>query len=358
MDNVGHEAPASDRRSVGEDLVLAREAAGLSRADIASQTKIAERHLLAIEEGRFGDLAARTYAVGFTRAYARALGLDERQFAERVRRRLDEEGYAQHRTLEPSFEPGDPARIPSLRIVIWAAVGIVAALALVVVAKSSFLSPQGELPSLLPDETASHSAAPAPVKAAPVPQVTGPVVITALEQNIWLRVTDAAGAQLLQKTLAKGESWTVPADAQGPLLRTGRPDALQISVGGKVIPPLADHPMTVRDMSLLPASLLGLPPAAAPVVPAVGANLPSPAPSVRPTSVRAAAPSPAPAATPSAAPTRAPAPTPSPVRTITHAPTVAAPTAASRSPATAAPPPASSQAGGGDQPAAVSTVSD
>ncbi len=49
----------------GVRLRRAREAAGLSRADIAARTKIAERHLASIEEGNFAALASRAYAVGF-----------------------------------------------------------------------------------------------------------------------------------------------------------------------------------------------------------------------------------------------------------------------------------------------------
>ena len=75
--------------SVGARLCAAREAAGLSRADVAARTKIAERHLGAIEEDRFDDLASSTYAVGFARAYARTVGLDEAEIARLVRGRLE-----------------------------------------------------------------------------------------------------------------------------------------------------------------------------------------------------------------------------------------------------------------------------
>lgn len=314
MEQQGLESPTPVSHTVGEDLRQAREAAGLSRADIASQTKIAERHLLAIEENRLSDLAARTYAVGFTRAYARTLGLDEKAYAERVRRQLDAEGGAQHRTLEPSFEPGDPARVPSLRIVGWAALAVLVVIGLVVAAGSTLLSPEGQLPSLLPAETATN--APAAAKPLPVapPVASGPVVLTALEPDIWLRVTDATGAQLVQKTLAKGESWTVPDGANGPLLRTGRPDALQISLGGKALPLLADRPMTIRDLSLAPAALLGVESTAPPPSPVASAPVMNSAPPLapRPQStasrpVRAAAPTSAPATVPSTLPDSSPA---------------------------------------------------
>ena len=46
----------------GGRLRRAREAQGLSRADIAQRTRIPERHLAAIEQGDFAALPARTYA--------------------------------------------------------------------------------------------------------------------------------------------------------------------------------------------------------------------------------------------------------------------------------------------------------
>src|SRR3546814_15183499 len=79
METVENQSTPDSRSTAGARLRQAGEAAGRSRADIATLTKIAERHLLAIEENRFGDLAARTYAVGFSRAYERALGLDDRK---------------------------------------------------------------------------------------------------------------------------------------------------------------------------------------------------------------------------------------------------------------------------------------
>ena len=74
--------------SPGQRLRGEREAAGLSRADVAARTRIAERHIQAIEEDRFGDFASSTYAVGHSRAYARAVGLDEQAIARDVRAAL------------------------------------------------------------------------------------------------------------------------------------------------------------------------------------------------------------------------------------------------------------------------------
>jgi hypothetical protein len=74
------------------------------------------------------------------------------------------------------------------------------------------------------------------------------VVFTATVPGLWIKLYDAAGKTLLQKQLALGESFTVPADAQGPMLWTGRPDALTITVGGRPVPKLAETEQVIKDV--------------------------------------------------------------------------------------------------------------
>ena len=83
---------------------------------------------------------------------------------------------------------------------------------------------------------------------------------SALEDKIWAKFYDGAGKQLLQKQLAKGESYTVPADAQNPQIWTGRPDALAITVSGKPVAKLADQQRTMKNVPISAAALVGRPP--------------------------------------------------------------------------------------------------
>src|SRR5690606_30251070 len=101
----------------GERLRAAREARGLTLAQVAGETRIPQRHVQTIEAGDFAALPARTYAVSFSKTYARMVGLDPEEIAASVRAELD--------ALEPEpryrpsgFEPGDPARVPS-RALAW-----------------------------------------------------------------------------------------------------------------------------------------------------------------------------------------------------------------------------------------------
>lgn len=272
----------------GSRLRDAREAGGLTRGDVASRTKIAERYVLAIEEDRFGDLAARTYAVGFARAYARTVGLDEAEIAAAVRRQLDAERKPPERV--PSFEPGDPARVPPRRLA-WLAGGAVAAvIVLLAVFWGDYLSPEGRLPDLLPEQTSVPVAAGSQPAPAPTPAVRAdaPVVLTAMGDGVWISVRDADGARLIERELTIGESWTVPADARAAQLRTGRPDALQVTVGGKILPRLAERPTTLSGVSLAAGDLLGRAgPVGTPALEATTVPVPSRSPA-RPGDARAA----------------------------------------------------------------------
>jgi cytoskeleton protein RodZ len=136
----------------------------------------------------------------------------------------------------------------------------------------SFLDPAGALP----DRAEQQAAAAASPKAAgsvqvPATQLAGPVRLTALEDGVWIKIGNAAGEQILQKEMGLNESFTVPADAQGPVLSTARPDALRVTVGASVIAKLRDRPEILRNVPLTQASLL-TPAMAPPLPPATGAS--------------------------------------------------------------------------------------
>ena len=150
----------------GYRLKQAREAAGLSRADIAARTRISERLIANIEDDDFAALPSRAYATGFARSYARAVGLDENDILNHVRRELGMVA-AQDAGMASSMEPGDPARIPTARFAWWLGFAALLVIAAGLFFWRSYYSPAATLPSILPEET--QSAAPAPV-AIPLPE--------------------------------------------------------------------------------------------------------------------------------------------------------------------------------------------
>ena len=259
-------ADAAAPRGVGGKLAAAREAKGMSIEQLAAKTRIPERHLATVEAGDFANLPGRSYAIGFSRTYAKAVGLDGKQIVEEVREELGVEDPRERRMArEQKFEPGDPARVPSRGL------ALLSALAVALLLTGGFLFYRtyfiaGEGPgSLLTAEEQREAAAAALEErlaaregggadaAAPT---GGPVVFTALQDDTWVKFYDANGDQLMQKQMAKGETYTVPADAEGPQLWTGRPFALAITVGGKSVPKLSEEDEIVRDVGVSAEALL------------------------------------------------------------------------------------------------------
>jgi len=298
---MDEELAETDVPSVGERLRVAREEKGLSLEDIAAQTRIPRRHLEAIETADWDRLPAPTYTIGFARSYASAVGLDRTEVADQLRGEMGRQRSMP--TASEVFEPADPARTMPKGLVIGA---ILAVIALVVL--MSWLNRR----SLeQPDDTANSVAAPAaapqqPAAPPPAAAAQGPVVLTASEA-VWLQVAEKGGATLFSGTLQPGQSYTVPATATAPMLRTGKPEALKATVGTAAAPALGP-PATTVNVSLLPADLMRTGPAAAPTAtapaPAPPARTSSPAPAPRRSAPPAASPPSATAPeTPSAAPT-------------------------------------------------------
>lgn len=283
--------------NAGARLQRAREAAGMSRAEACAILRIPERHLIAIEAGDYAALPARTYAVGFSRSYAKVVGLDPVEIVAAVRSELDAQQPVEQRRTVQTFEPGDPARVPGGGLIWLAALGIVAVLVAVFFFARPMIAPAVELPSIIETPAAAPVAA-APAPAPAVAPAAGVVVFTATAPKVWVKFTDAAGNQLLQKELVQGESWTVPADQPDVRLATVRPDALAITINGQPVPKLSKQQQSINNVSVTAAALLarGAPAAAAP----------APAAKPRAATQRTSAP----AAAPSAAPTSEPAPAP------------------------------------------------
>lgn len=285
----------------GDRLRRAREAAGLDLKTVALQTRVTTRHLESIEANDFGALPSTTYAVGFSRAYARAVGLDEAEIAQEVRTELETSGLRAPRT--EIYEPADLSQVPPRRLA-WTAAAIALMLALGYgIWRSQVSTPPTDA------EVAAQAARPA--AAPPRPTVskpaTGPVVLTAA-QPVWLRIYDADGTRLLEKEMAAGESFTVPDAANNPMILTGRPEALAVTVGGRAVPPLGPPEKTIADLPISAAALLARPTVTP--TPAVPSTVAPTTPSAPPTPARRQVP-PAPAAIPPAQPASAP-PSPSP----------------------------------------------
>ncbi|MCW5646624.1 MAG: DUF4115 domain-containing protein [Sphingopyxis sp.] len=247
----------------GDRLRLAREAAGLSLADVATRTRITQRHLAAIEKSDFAELPGRTYVTGFARAYARAVDLPEAEIGAAVRRELEEDAYGA-RPLYEAYEPTDPARLPTARLT-WTLV-IVALVLASAYGVWRFLSVEpGEALIAAQNRAADASEAPdgetvaAPAKdGANDGAVAGdaPVVLTA-QSEVWIGFDNAAGKTENWRTLDAGETYQVPAAyVEQFTLRTSIPQALKVTVGGRDVGAIGPADTLVKGVSLKPADLI------------------------------------------------------------------------------------------------------
>jgi transcriptional regulator with XRE-family HTH domain len=250
--------------SIGERLRRAREARGMSLDDVAGQTRIPMRHLQHIENEDWDALPAPTYAIGFARNYANAVGLDGPAIASELR---DSIGGPRRRAPPPEYyEPADPARVPPRSIVI-------AALVLAVLLGGAYMiwrtmGGAGEETTLAVPEPATG---PAPgqnqAAAAPAPEaLAGQRVTLTASGAVWVSITDAeGGARLFQNNLAAGQTYEVPAGARRPVITTARPQLLRASAGGRDLGALGAEERLIRNVSLLPQDLAaraqGAPPA-------------------------------------------------------------------------------------------------
>jgi cytoskeleton protein RodZ len=279
MEGETAEDPTLFPATVGEKLRGAREAQGLELSEVAARTRIPQRHLEAIEKSNYEGLPSITYAIGFAKSYARAVGVDEVDIARDLRIELGRN--PERAAPSPSYEMEDPTRVPPRGLAL-------AMVLLVVVAMIGFGLWYGTglfRGSAPPPETLiipESNSADTENMAAPV--AGGQVTLVALD-TVWMRVSDANDQTLFEKEMAKGERYDVPLNADRPHVRTPRPDRIQVLINGSSVPPLSGSAALV-DVEVSAAALQarGQPAASAPAsIPTPGA---SSKPVVAPTAVR------------------------------------------------------------------------
>lgn len=265
------ELPESGAKRTGSVLLAGRVAAGLELVDIARETRVPLRHLKALESDTHEDLPALPYAIGFVKAYARVIGLDSETVAAQFR---SETTKSAHVPTQMTLEPLDERRLPSRGLM----VGSLALVVTIIAGLSAWGSgtfdaplpaPETNLavvtqtipaPAVIADPTLEAGAVvPAGLPTGIAPAAAQPVVLTAKE-DVWVKIYARASRTSVKIGVLKaGESFAVPANPPGLLLWTGKAGAIDITVGGRTIPPLGGPVETVRDVSLAAADLTARP---------------------------------------------------------------------------------------------------
>lgn len=272
--------------TVGARLRAAREARGQTLEEIGKQTRVPVRHLVQIEDGRLEGLPAAPYSAGFVKAYARAVDLDPVAMSQQFRAEFAASAQASPRIAYEPYEPADPVRLPPRLLAIVALLIAVLLAASYGIWRSGILTGEGgderarlaasgEPGGEIADDVARNNAAPAAsaARTPAAPSNSGPVQLVAIDP-VWFEVTDkASGTRLFTGVLDKGKTWDVPPSAGDPVIRTGKPEGLQVTIGGQPVAPLGQPAHTISNVSLKAASLVARgatagPPAAPP--PATG----------------------------------------------------------------------------------------
>jgi hypothetical protein len=217
---------------------------------VAERTKVRPGILREIEADDHLALPALTYTLGFVKAYARTVGLDPQDIAERYR--------LESRKGEPvptlvDLEPLEARRLPSRGLV----AGLTAALVLVLGGLwawgAGWFTPAPPAPPVV----AAAPVAPPPtdeVAAPAAPAASAPVSLTASEEA-WVRIDDPGAREtLFMGTLAKGQRLDLPPGRDWQL-RTGRAGVLEVRVGDQLMAPLGGAAEQVRGLSLKPEDL-------------------------------------------------------------------------------------------------------
>ncbi len=265
-DNV-HPFPVPEPATLGADLRRAREEAGLSLAELAQRTKIRPGLLASIEADDHDRLPALTYTIGFVKAYARSVGMDPGAAAERYR--------LESRRVDPvpaivDIEPLDSRRLPGRPLVAASILAALLVLGLLVAGGLGLFddrlpappdaTPTAEVPTSA--EVPASAAAPArpelpdpaAAQAEAAAAATGPVRLAARE-DVWIRVREGPrGERLFEGTLRKGETLDIP-PGRAWRLRAGRAGAVEVSIGGELLPPLGGDGEVLASQSLLPDDL-------------------------------------------------------------------------------------------------------
>lgn len=253
---MDEETVDSEFISVGQRLRAAREEKGFSLEDIASETRIPLRHLESLEAGDWDRLPAPTYTMGFAKSYAGSVGLDRSEIGEQLKAEMG--GFRNDTATVEHFEPADPARTMPRSLVFGAIIAIVVVVLLFTWLRNRSLSEEPNIPeSTVADAPAQQQAQPVPGSPASTPPVataSGPVVLTATEPA-WIQVKDQ-GRTLFEGILNTGQTYQVPPNATAPILKAGKPEALRITVGSSVAPPVGPAGRVTSNVSLQPEDLM------------------------------------------------------------------------------------------------------
>lgn len=90
--------------TLGDGLRQTRELSGRSLTELSVATRVHTRYLIALEQNDWSSLPSRVFSIGYVRAYAGALGLDEQLAVERFKRECPDPSVPLQAPVGVAFE--------------------------------------------------------------------------------------------------------------------------------------------------------------------------------------------------------------------------------------------------------------
>lgn len=193
---------------IGETLVSAREAAGLSIQDVADRTRIRRTVVEQIERGDFGMCGGDVYARGHLRNIAAVVGLDPVPLLAEYDREHRPHAPSATQVFESETGARPERRGPNWTAAMAAALVVVAAIGLFQVVRG------GSEPSTTADDLLSSAPS---GSSSSSPTASSPA---AAPSSSAVAVLPSSAGVTVQLTVAKGKSWvsaTAATDFQGLL---------------------------------------------------------------------------------------------------------------------------------------------
>lgn len=223
---------------LGARLAAAREAQGLSRAELAQRLHIGPEQLAALEVADLPQLPEQVFVIALARRLAQTLDLDVEEAIQALRRQP-----ASSRSVREVQRPGDVRQRPNQRsnaplniprrggrrfvplLVGLALAGL--AIALGLAARQTANRLERSQPTATGAAAAPKSSQPSAVSST-LPSAPGQLLLSSPEPS-WIAVRDRSGTILFQGLLSGAKSFAL---GSGLEVRAGRPDLVRATLPG------------------------------------------------------------------------------------------------------------------------------
>ena len=224
---------------IGTELRNAREARGLSPADVSEATRIQASFITAIENLAKSDLPSIGYVLGYVRTYANFLGLDGAGAVARYK--LDSETPENLGLRDrPHFVPKRKIRLPRGFV---PATTVMACAGMLAIWYGTQTETQAAVISQ-PDLTIQNEAAYV------APDLSDPNMLT-VKANApsWVQIKDGNGQVIISRIFVTGETWQTPRGS-GATISARDGGAIQLFIGQANAGTLGEAGVAFKDVPL------------------------------------------------------------------------------------------------------------